>query len=58
MTKAVGQDAAMIESLQEVTKLFEEAQVSVFKLMASVSRNLPDASSFLIPQLRILSLSL
>lgn len=38
MTKAVGQDAAMIESLKEVTKLFEEAQVSVFKLMASVSQ--------------------
>jgi hypothetical protein len=37
MTKAVGQDAAMIESLKEVTKLFEEAQVSVFKLMASDS---------------------
>jgi hypothetical protein len=37
MTKAVGQDAAMIESLKEVTKLFEEAQMSVFKLMASVS---------------------
>jgi GTPase-activating protein SST2 len=37
MTKAVGQDAAMIESLKEVTKLFEEAQLSVFKLMASVS---------------------
>jgi hypothetical protein len=37
MTKAVGQDAAMIESLKEVTRLFEEAQVSVFKLMASVS---------------------
>lgn len=37
MTKAVGQDAAMIESLREVTKLFEEAQTSVFKLMASVS---------------------
>lgn len=36
MTKAVGQDAAMIESLREVTKLFEEAQLSVFKLMASV----------------------
>jgi hypothetical protein len=36
MTKAVGQDAAMIESLKEVTKLFEEAQLSVFKLMASV----------------------
>jgi hypothetical protein len=37
MTKAVGQDGAMIESLREVTKLFEEAQLSVFKLMASVS---------------------
>ena len=37
MTKAVGQDAAMIDSLKEVTKLFEEAQTSVFKLMASVS---------------------
>jgi hypothetical protein len=39
MTKAVGQDAAMVESLKEVTKLFEDAQVSVFKLMASVSTN-------------------
>jgi hypothetical protein len=38
MTKAVGQDAAMIESLKEVTKLFEEAQISVFKLMASVCK--------------------
>jgi hypothetical protein len=37
MTKAVGQDSAMIESLKEVTKLFEDAQISVFKLMASVS---------------------
>lgn len=37
MTKAVGQDGAMIESLKEVTKLFEEAQISVFKLMASDS---------------------
>lgn len=37
MTKAVGQDAAMVESLREVTKLFEEAQLSVFKLMASDS---------------------
>ncbi len=49
MTKAVGQDAAMIESLKEVTKLFEEAQTSVFKLMASVSsparRPLPDPNA-------------
>ncbi|KAH9222171.1 regulator of G protein signaling domain-containing protein [Leptodontidium sp. 2 PMI_412] len=37
MTKAVGQDSAMIDSLKEVTKLFEEAQLSVFKLMASDS---------------------
>ncbi|KAI9054603.1 hypothetical protein LZ554_001756 [Drepanopeziza brunnea f. sp. 'monogermtubi'] len=37
MTKAVGQDSAMVESLKEVTKLFEEAQLSVFKLMASDS---------------------
>ncbi|TVY29521.1 Developmental regulator, partial [Lachnellula hyalina] len=37
MTKAVGQDSAMIDSLREVTKLFEEAQLSVFKLMASDS---------------------
>lgn len=37
MTKAVGQDGAMVESLKEVTKLFEDAQLSVFKLMASVS---------------------
>lgn len=37
MTKAVGQDTAMIDSLKEVTKLFEEAQNHVFKLMASVS---------------------
>lgn len=37
MTKAVGQNSAMIESLEEVTKLFKEAQKSVFKLMASDS---------------------
>jgi len=37
MTKAVGQDGAMIDSLREVTQLFEDAQISVFKLMASVS---------------------
>jgi hypothetical protein len=37
MTKAVGQDVAMIETLQEVTTLFEDAQNAVFKLMASVS---------------------
>lgn len=37
MTKSVGVDQQMIDSLKEVTKLFEEAQISVFKLMASVS---------------------
>ncbi|POS85786.1 Regulator of G-protein signaling [Erysiphe pulchra] len=37
MTKAIGQNSAMIESLEEVTKLFQEAQKSVFKLMASDS---------------------
>ena len=37
MTKAVGQDVAMIDTLQEVTSLFEDAQTAVFKLMASVS---------------------
>lgn len=37
MTKAVGQDTAMVDSLKEVTRLFEEAQVSVSKLMASDS---------------------
>jgi hypothetical protein len=37
MTKAVGQDVAMIETLHEVTSLFEDAQNAVFKLMASVS---------------------
>ncbi|OAQ68903.1 developmental regulator flbA [Pochonia chlamydosporia 170] len=37
MTKAVGQDNTMIETLQEVTALFEDAQNAVFKLMASDS---------------------
>ncbi|PNY29720.1 Regulator of G protein signaling pathway [Tolypocladium capitatum] len=37
MTKAVGQDNTMIETLQEVTCLFEDAQNAVFKLMASDS---------------------
>ncbi|GKU00483.1 developmental regulator flba [Fusarium langsethiae] len=37
MTKAVGQDVAMIDTLQEVTSLFEDAQNAVFKLMASDS---------------------
>ncbi|KAF9881845.1 developmental regulator flba [Colletotrichum karsti] len=37
MTKAVGQDVAMIDTLQEVMSLFEDAQNAVFKLMASDS---------------------
>jgi len=37
MTKAVGQDVTMIDTLHEVTALFEDAQMAVFKLMASVS---------------------
>jgi hypothetical protein len=37
MTKAVGQDVSMIDTLHEVTALFEDAQNAVFKLMASVS---------------------
>jgi len=41
MTKAVGRNDAMVESLKEVVKLFEEAQLSVFKLMASVSLQVP-----------------
>ncbi|KAH6971989.1 regulator of G protein signaling domain-containing protein [Ilyonectria destructans] len=37
MTKAVGQDVGMTDTLQEVTSLFEDAQNVVFKLMASDS---------------------
>lgn len=37
MTRAVGDDEAMIKSLDEVAQLFDNAQNSVFKLMASVS---------------------
>ena len=37
MTRAVGDDEAMIKSLDEVATLFDQAQHSVFKLMASVS---------------------
>jgi len=55
MTKAVGQDAAMIDSLKEVTKLFEEAQLSVFKLMASVCLKLGCARSVLTSYLGLCS---
>lgn len=37
MTKSVGQKEVMIDSLKEVIALFEQAQLSVFKLMASDS---------------------
>ncbi|WEW59721.1 AMSH/STAMBP protein ubiquitin specific-protease [Emydomyces testavorans] len=37
MTRAVGDDAAIVKSLTEVVSLFELAQVSVFKLMSSDS---------------------
>jgi hypothetical protein len=37
MTRAVGDDEATITSLDEVAQLFDQAQNSVFKLMASVS---------------------
>lgn len=37
MTKAVGEDEQMLQSLDEVAVLFDQAQSSVFKLMASVS---------------------
>ncbi|KAL9100519.1 MAG: hypothetical protein Q9163_004108 [Psora crenata] len=37
MTRAVGNDASLLESLQEVVALFREAQTSVFKLMSSDS---------------------
>jgi hypothetical protein len=36
MTRAVGDDAAMLQSLTEVAQLFEKAQTSIFKLMSSV----------------------
>jgi len=37
MSKAVSQDATIIDTVEEVIFLFEEAQEVVFKLMASVS---------------------
>lgn len=37
MTRAVGEDEQMLKSLDEVATLFDQAQSSVFKLMASVS---------------------
>lgn len=38
MTRAVGDDAAMLQSLNEVATLFDKAQNSIFKLMSSVSQ--------------------
>ncbi|KAF3007768.1 hypothetical protein E8E13_010194 [Curvularia kusanoi] len=37
MTRAVGDDAAMLQSLNEVATLFDKAQNSIFKLMSSDS---------------------
>jgi hypothetical protein len=37
-------ESSMRESLEDVVELFELAQNSVFKLMASVSRNLSSLS--------------
>ncbi|CAA9964180.1 Developmental regulator flbA [Pyrenophora teres f. maculata] len=37
MTRAVGDDTAMLQSLNEVASLFEKAQQSIFKLMSSDS---------------------
>ncbi|KAF2035478.1 RGS-domain-containing protein [Setomelanomma holmii] len=37
MTRAVGDDAAMLQSLNEVAQLFEKASLSIFKLMSSDS---------------------
>lgn len=40
MTRAVGPEESMKQSLREVVELFEVAQNSVFKLMSSVSSQL------------------
>jgi len=40
MTRAVGDDAAMLQSLNEVASLFDKAQTSIFKLMSSVSTSI------------------
>ena len=40
MTRAVSDDESMLRSLQEVVALFRDAQISVFKLMSSVSLTL------------------
>jgi len=45
MTRAVGEDTEMITSLDEVATLFDQAQTSVFKLMASVSSATPACES-------------
>jgi hypothetical protein len=46
MTRAVGDDAAMLQSLNEVASLFEKAQTSIFKLMSSVSPTTPPPDAF------------
>jgi hypothetical protein len=42
MTRAVGDDNAMMQSLVEVASLFEKAQNSIFKLMSSVRSLYPN----------------
>lgn len=48
MTRAVGDDDAMLKSLQEVVALFKEAQQSVFKLMSSVCCPTSDRTTSLV----------
>jgi GTPase-activating protein SST2 len=45
MTRAVGEEDAMLQSLREIVELFENAQTSVFKLMSSVGANTPFSES-------------
>lgn len=55
MTRAVGDDEAMIKILDEVASLFDQAQTTVFKLMATVSTNPFSPSAFEITPRRALS---
>lgn len=57
MTRAVGDDTAMLQSLNEVASLFEKAQNSIFKLMSSVSLSRLKQSAPLTNLLRTLYLN-
>lgn len=48
MTRAVGEDTEMITSLDEVAVLFDQAQTSVFKLMASVCLHPSDIQALIL----------